>query len=220
MFNQILEILSYWTITIISTFGYPGIFLCMAIESALIPLPSEIIMPFSGYLVTTGRFSLLGISVIGALGNLFGSLLAYYLGYYGREKLVRRLIRKYGKWILVSEHELDKAICIFQKRGEVIAFFSRLLPGVRTVISLPAGIAKMPIWRFIFYTFTGSLLWSFFLGYLGKILGDNWHTLGNYFHKIDFIIIIFGIGLVIFYIWYKLREIRKNKKEKHIHFQS
>jgi len=217
MLNEILSLVANWTINIISTFGYPGVFICMTIESALIPLPSEIIMPFSGYLVSTGQFSLLGISLAGAFGNLTGSLIAYALGYWGKEKVVRRFLRKYGKWILHTEHDLDKTTTLFKKRGEAIAFFTRLLPGIRTVISLPAGIAAMPMKRFIFYTFTGSFIWSLFLGYLGKVMGDNWETLGSYFHKIDFIIVALGVVGGVGYIWYKWKDVKKQEeKEKEV----
>lgn len=215
MLSQLLAIIANFVIQIISTLGYPGIIICMAIESALIPLPSEIIMPFSGYLVSTGRFSLLGITLAGGIGNLLGSLLAYILGYWGHEKVVRKLVRKYGKWILFPEHELDKGISWFNQKGEIITFFSRLLPGVRTVISLPAGIARMPLGKFIFYTISGSLIWSFFLGYLGKILGDNWKILGAYFHKLDVVIVVGGLAVVAFYIFHKVREFKaKNHKSK------
>lgn len=207
-----LEYLSQFIINLISTFGYGGIIIAMTIESALIPLPSEIIMPFSGFLVSTGRFSLLLVALAGAIGNLIGSLLAYALGYYGHERVVRRLIRKYGKWILFSEDELDQAEKLMHKYKDIIVLVSRVIPGIRTVISLPAGIAKLPLWRFIVLTFIGSFIWSYFLAYIGYVLGQNWTTLGVYFHSADAVIIIAVLALGAFYFYHKLKHFGKEKK--------
>lgn len=201
-----LEAIANWIISIISALGYPGIVVCMAIESALIPLPSEIIMPFSGYLVSLGRFNLILVALAGALGNVIGSLLAYGLGYWGHERVVRRLIRRWGKWILVSEDELDEAEKLLHKYKDWVVLGSRVIPGIRTVISLPCGIAKLPIYRFIVLTFIGSLVWSYFLAWIGFILGEHWDILGPYFHKADFLIIALIIGAIVFYIWHKLKK--------------
>jgi len=201
-----IEAIGHWIITVISTLGYPGIVLTMAIESALIPLPSEIIMPFSGYLVSTGRFSMLGISLAGALGNVIGSLVAYAIGFYGHEKLVRRFVRKWGKWILVSEHELDQAEVLLHKYKGWVVLGTRVLPGVRTVISLPCGFAKLPLVNFIVLTFIGSFVWSYFLGYIGFVLGQNWDTLGPYFHKADAVIILLILAAAGAYVYHKLKK--------------
>lgn len=186
--------------------GYPGIVLTMAIESALIPLPSEIIMPFSGFLVTIGKFSLLGVAIAGAAGNVIGSLIAYAIGYYGHEKLVRRFIRKFGKWILVSEHELDVTEQLLHKYKDLVVLGSRVVPGIRTVISLPCGFAKLPLFRFITLTFIGSLVWSYFLAWIGFVLGQNWRTIGPYFHKADAVIVLLIVGAIGFYIYHKLKN--------------
>lgn len=201
-----LEHIASWIINVISTLGYPGIVLTMAIESALIPLPSEIIMPFSGFLVTTGRFDLNLVALSGAVGNVLGSLVAYAIGFYGHEKLVRRFIRKFGKWILISEKELDETEKLLHKFKDLVVLGSRVVPGIRTVISLPCGFAKLPLGRFIVLTFLGSLVWSYFLAWIGFVLGENWDTLGPYFHKVDVVI----IGLIVltlgWYIYYKIKE--------------
>lgn len=178
----------------------------MAIESALIPLPSEIIMPFSGYLVSTGRFNLHAVAFAGALGNLIGSLAAYYLGYWGHERVVRKLVKKYGKWVLLSEEELDRAEDLMHKYKDLIVLISRVVPGIRTVISLPAGIAKLPILRFVTLTFIGSLIWSYLLAYIGLLLGQNWHSIGPYFHKLDAVIVVLIVGGVGFYIYRHLNH--------------
>ncbi len=204
-----LEVVASWIINVISSLGYPGIILTMAIESALIPLPSEIIMPFSGFLVSSGKFSLHLVALSGALGNLIGSLLAYGLGYWGHERIVRKLVRRYGKWILLTETELDYAEKLMHKYKDVVVLTSRVVPGVRTVISLPAGIARLPIYRFIILTFLGSLIWSYFLAYIGFVLGENWKTIGIYFHGADAIVgAILGVLLGL-YIYHKLKPSQK-----------
>lgn len=201
-----LESVANLIVNIISTLGYPGIVLTMAIESALIPLPSEVIMPFSGYLVSMGKFSLFGVAVAGAIGNVLGSLAAYGLGYWGHEKVVRRLVRKFGKFVLLTEDELDEAEKLLHKYKDWVVLGSRVLPAVRTVISLPCGIAKLPLGRFIALTFFGSLLWSLFLAWIGFTLGQNWHTLGPYFRKFDFVIVIMVAAAVAYYVYYKLKK--------------
>lgn len=181
----------------------------MAIESALIPLPSEIIMPFSGFLVTTGRFDLNLVALSGAVGNVLGSLVAYAIGFYGHEKLVRRFIRKFGKWILMSEKELDETEKILHRFKDLVVLGSRVVPGIRTVISLPCGFAKLPLGRFIVLTFFGSLIWSYFLAWIGFVLGENWDTLGPYFHRVDTIIVVLILAAGGFYIYHKLKTAKK-----------
>lgn len=203
---NMIESVSNWIIQLISNWGYLGIIVAMAIESALIPLPSEIIMPFSGYLVSTGQFDLISVGVAGAVGNLIGSWIAYGIGYYGHEKLVRRFVRKWGKWFLLSEHELDMAEVLLTKYKDWVVLGSRVVPGVRTVISLPAGFAKLPILRFSILTFIGSFVWSIFLAWVGYVLGQNWHAIGPYFHKLDTVVIVLILGAVGWYIYYKVKS--------------
>jgi membrane protein DedA with SNARE-associated domain len=172
--------------------------LLMAIESACIPLPSEIIMPFSGYLVSKGEMNLWLVGLAGAVGCVLGSMVAYWVGMYGG----RPLIEKYGRYILISHHDLDLADRWFAKYGEVIVFASRLLPAIRTFIAFPAGVARMNIPRFIIYTFAGSLPWCLGLAYVGQKLGEKWDqdpTLKNLFHRFDFVI---GIILVLGAAWW------------------
>lgn len=178
----------------------------MAIESALIPLPSEIIMPFSGYLVSTGRFDFFLVGISGAVGNTLGSLLIYGVGYWGHEKLARRFVRKFGKWILFNENELDKTERLLHKYKNWVVLGSRVIPGIRTVISLPCGIARLPIKSFIVLTFFGSLVWSVFLAWIGFVLGQNWHSIGPYFHKLDVVIVGGILAVIAWYIYYKLKK--------------
>lgn len=201
MLEKFIAILVGWIIAVISTLGYGGIVLLMAIESACIPLPSEIIMPFSGYLVFKGEMTLWGVALAGAIGCVIGSIPAYYLGVYGG----RPLVEKYGKWVLISHHDLKLADRAFEKHGEIIIFVGRLLPAVRTFIAFPAGIARMHMGRFIAYTFVGSLIWCWVLAFVGMKLGENWTSLKVYFHKFH---IVLTIAAVVFLIWYVRRHLK------------
>ncbi len=211
MIDQIIGFLTHVIIQTISSTGYFGVFILMALESALIPIPSEVTMPFSGYLVTTGRFNLYLIIFIGAVANLAGSIAAYLLGYWGQEHVVRKLIRNYGKYLLISEREFNKSEKWFRKHGEKIVFLSRLLPVVRTFISLPAGIAEMNFVKFCWLTFFGSLIWSAFLTYIGYFLGKNWNSIEVYYRKFEILIFVAGLGIVIYYIWHKYQKTKTKK---------
>ena len=207
MVAKIIGILSSFIVATISALGYSGVLLLMAIESACIPLPSEIIMPFSGYLVSKGELNLWGVGVAGAVGCVLGSLVAYWVGMYGG----RPFIEKYGRYILLSRHDLDLADRWFAKYGEAIVFVSRLLPAIRTFIAFPAGVARMNLTRFIIYTFAGSLPWCLGLAYVGQKLGEQWdkdETLKNWFHRFDFVIGILGVLAVTWWIWRHIKHSR------------
>jgi membrane protein DedA with SNARE-associated domain len=213
MVAKIIGILSSFIIATISALGYWGIVLLMAIESACIPLPSEIIMPFSGYLVSKGELNLWGVGIAGAVGCVVGSLVAYWVGMYGG----RPFIEKYGRYILLSRHDLDLADRWFAKYGEAIVFVSRLLPAIRTFIAFPAGVARMNLSRFIIYTFAGSLPWCLGLAYVGQKLGEQWdkdETLKNWFHRFDFVIGILGVIAVAWWIWRHIKHSRPTHVSK------
>lgn len=206
----------------ISALGYGGVVLLMAIESACIPLPSEVIMPFSGYLVHTHRFNLFGdenvflnllaVAVAGAVGCVLGSLVAYWAGMYGG----RPFIEKYGRFILVSRRDLDLADRWFARYGEVIVFASRMLPAVRTFIAFPAGVARMNLTRFTVYTFVGSLPWCLGLAYVGQVLGAQWDkndTLKTWFHRFDFLFGILFLLAVAWWVWRHLKHSRSDEAE-------
>ena len=201
----IVEFVSNFAIDIIRSLGYWGIFLGMTLESACIPLPSEIIMTFSGFVVWEGttNMTLLGITLVGALGNLFGSLIAYFVGLKGG----RPLLEKYGKYILITHHKLEMADSWFDRYGYEAVFISRVLPIIRTFISLPAGITHMNLKKFVVYTFAGSLPWCFVLAYLGTQLGPRWDVITQYFHILDIIVVIGAVGFVGYLIYkYKLKN--------------
>ena len=197
MVEAIIASLSEAVIWTISKLGYTGIVVGMAIESACIPLPSEIIMPFSGYLVWKGEMNLMLVTLSGAIGNVIGSWAAYGIGVYGG----RPFIERYGRYVLLSKGELKRSEVWFARYGDATIFFSRLMPVIRTFISLPAGIAKMNPARFTIYTFVGSIPWCFGLAYIGVIFGEHWHVLGPYFQKFDFLMGLGLVALVVFFIW-------------------
>src|SRR5215470_6890100 len=197
MTEKILTALFIFIKSLIAFAGYGGIVVLMGIESACIPLPSELIMPFAGYLVFQGTMNLLWAATAGAIGCNVGSLVAYEIGYYGGRPLVER----YGRWILMGRRELDWADRFFARWGQAAVFVARLLPVIRTFIALPAGIARMPRGKFHIYTFLGSWPWCFVLAYAGMKLGQNWRELGKYFHQFD---IVIGVGLVAavtYFVW-------------------
>jgi len=205
MATIILGAISTWIMGVISTLGYVGVGLLMAIESANIPLPSEVIMPFSGFLVAQGSLNLWLVGLAGAVGCVVGSVFSYWLGKIGG----RPLIEKYGKYILISHHDLDLADRWFKNKGEMTVFVGRLLPVIRTFISFPAGIAEMNFPRFVIYSFLGSLPWSLFLAYIGLKMGENWEAIRGYFHGFDWVI----LGLIVIgIIWYVQRHIKQNRQ--------
>lgn len=181
---------------IIGRLGYSGVVLLMAAESACIPLPSEIIMPFAGYLAFTGAMSVQGAALAGTLGCLIGSLIAYGVGARGG----RRWLERHGQLLLIRPADLDAADRWFARHGEATVFFARVLPVIRTFIALPAGVAHMNLLRFSVYTVLGSYLWCLALAWIGARLGQHWASLGPYFHKMDTVILVLAITGLIWYV--------------------
>jgi membrane protein DedA with SNARE-associated domain len=206
MVEKILGVLSLFIIATITRLGYAGVVALMAIESACIPLPSEVILPFSGYLISTGVFNIWIVALAGAVGCVLGSIAAYYAGAWGG----RPWIEKYGKYVLISHHDLDIADRWFGKYGDIIVLLARLLPVIRTFIAFPAGIARMRMSTFVLYTFVGSYIWSWALAWIGMKLGEHWDGLKVYFHRFDAAI---GMVLIIAITWYVRRHIGLMKKD-------
>lgn len=206
MLDTIVGELVGWARTIIESTGYWGIFLSMVIESFFVPFPSEVIMPFAGYLVSQGTFSLLLVSLVGALGSYIGTLPFYFFGSLTSEGIVRKFIRKWGKWIFVPEEDLDKAIGLFNTKGGVIVFVGRMIPGIRSVLSLPAGIAKMEFIKYSLFTLLGSFSWSFLLTILGYFLGESWSSIGGYIKQFEHVIIVIVILVGVYYVYSKIKS--------------
>ena len=189
---------------LILSFGYSGVFIAMAIESACIPLPSEIILPFTGYLVFAGHFGFWQATVMATLGNLFGGLVAYYAGVWGG----RPFLKRYGRYFLINERELAWTERLFERHGEMTVLVGRMLPIVRTFISLPAGIARMNPFKMATYTAVGAFLWSALLIFVGQKLGENWDSLKPYFHRAD---VVIG-GAIVIAVTYVVWKHFKRKK--------
>lgn len=205
MITNFLEFLASFAVSLIDGFGYAGIVIGMAIESINIPLPSEVLMPFAGALVADGRFTFILVVLAGAIGNVIGSVGNYYLGKHGG----RPFFERYGKYVLISRHDLDQADRWFAKYGLMTVFFTRMLPVVRTFISFPAGVSRVPLGQFIVLTFSGSLIWSTFLTYLGFSFGQNYDSvIRPFFHKFDLVI---GLILLAAIVWYVVRHVRHRR---------
>ncbi len=207
--ESMLESLTGSIIHFVQSAGYFGVFFFMLLNSALIPIPSEVTMPFSGYLAQTGALTLPLVILIGALGDLCGALIGYAIGYYLEETVILSLIDKYGKFILLSKHEYQKAVSLYKKYGSVITFFCRLLPGIRSFVSVPAGLAEMNIWKFMVFTFLGSLVWIGILASVGYNLGAHWDSIGPIYHKFQIIIVSVFVLLIAFYIYHKVKQNKK-----------
>ena len=200
MSEKIIAFVAHFIIAIISASGYAGVALLMGIESACIPLPSEIIMPFAGYLVHTGQLNLFWVATAGAIGCNLGSIPAYWLGAWGGRPAVER----FGRYVLLSRHDLDRTEHYFQRYGGITVIIARLLPVVRTFIALPAGIARMPQLRFHLYTVLGSWPWCFVLAFVGMKLGDRWDSDPRFkaiFHRFHLGVELVLVAGIVWFVW-------------------
>jgi membrane protein DedA with SNARE-associated domain len=202
--TELLDAFKEWIVSSVGSWGYVGIFVLMALESACIPIPSEVTMPVGGLLASEGRLSFFWVGMIGAVANLVGSWVAYFAGAAGG----RPFLEKYGRYVLLKQHDLERADRWFEKRGDSAVFFSRLLPVVRTFISLPAGISRMPFLRFSVFTFIGCLPWSFALTWAGYLLGDNWERILPYMEPVSYVIAAAVVVVVAVWIFRRLAKTR------------
>ncbi|MCC7356163.1 MAG: DedA family protein [Candidatus Doudnabacteria bacterium] len=202
MVFEIVSALTELLVRVISHFGYPGLFLLMALESAAMPIPSEIVLPFSGFLVSEGRFTLSGVAITAGLASALGSAITYMLGKHGGHSFVN----KYGKYVLLTPHDIEMTNRFFSKFGLAAAFLGRFVPVVRAVVSIPAGIARVPFIPFLMYSFAGSLLWGYLLGYLGLSLGPRWFELRDRFHWVDYVVLAMFAVLIIALVTRRIRQ--------------
>ena len=177
--------------------GYIGVAVLMVFESMILPVPSEAVMPFAGFLVAQGKFNFWIVVIVSAIGSIIGSLLSYWIGMYGGRPIVKR----YGKFLLLHEGHLEWTEKWFKKYGDEAVFISRFIPVVRHLISIPAGIAEMNMKKFLFYTFTGAFIWNGFLTWVGMKMGENWEQITGWFRWFDIVIIAVLAALLIYYVW-------------------
>lgn len=204
MLVEIIDFLILFIIGLILKIGYVGIFILMALESMVTPVASELVMPFAGFLVYEGKLNMILVILAGTLGCVFGSLISYYIGYYGGIPLVL----KFGKYLLLNKHDLELTQKFFKKYGEKTIFVSRFIPVVRHLISIPAGIGKMDLKKFVFFTFLGSLGWNTILTYTGFYLKQNWELVHEKLRSFELVILLLLIILVILFIYYHVKRSR------------
>jgi membrane protein DedA with SNARE-associated domain len=208
--THILAAIGQFAVSLISNIGYAGVFLLMAMESMVVPIPAELVMPFAGFLVTTGRFNLVWVFVASSLGSLAGSFISYYMGRLGGN----RFIVRFGKLLLIDLDDLKKTEDWFERKGEKTILIGRLIPVVRHLISIPAGIGGMNRRTFAVYTFLGASFWNMFLAVLGYVLGQNWARIRHYTEPVSIaVVVLLMAGLAYFVYHHVLRKINKKKLE-------
>jgi len=207
--TQILDTLIAWAQSVIHTAGYPGLVLVMFLENIFPPIPSEVILPLAGSLVLEGRFTLLGVTAMGSTGSVGGALVFYTLGHLLGEARVRELIRRYGRWIMLSEQDFDKALAWFNRYGEGVIFFGRMMPIIRSLVSIPAGIASTNLARFSIYTAVGTALWSFLLAFAGYLLGQSWPLVSKWISRYEKAILILAALAVVIFVANRLWQRRR-----------
>lgn len=189
---------------IIASLGYFGIVLVMALENVFPPIPSELVMPLAGFMARGGTFNIYGVIVAGMLGSVIGALILYYLGLWANEMIIRRFVRRWGRYALISEDDLDVALGYFQRYGEAVIFFGRLIPLVRSLISIPAGMGRMPLPKFLFYTVLGTSIWSGALSYAGWFLKDNYDIVAAYIEQYQTVVIALIVLAVLIFVYLRL----------------
>jgi membrane protein DedA with SNARE-associated domain len=206
----VLEQFANWVKHVVESLGYPGVFLLITLESTLVPIPSELVMPFAGYLAGRGVFSLPVILIINSAAALLGSGICYMIGAKGGKPFLQR----YGKYFLLKQHDLDKTERVFARHGKWVILIGRFIPVVRHIISIPAGIARMPLRTFFLQTFIGSTIWGGFLILLGYYLGDNWEAVATKLKRFDLVIgvvvVLAIVGVGILFVVRRRRERQKN----------
>jgi len=207
--GELLDTVVTWAQSAVSTMGYPGLVLVMFLENVFPPIPSEVILPLAGSLALEGRFTLLGVTVMGSLGSLGGAAVFYGVGHLFGEQRVRLLIRRFGRWLMLSEADFDRALEWFDRYGEKVIFFGRMVPIVRSLISVPAGIAEMNLVYFGAYTTVGTALWSFLLAFAGYLLGKSWALVGEWVSGYERVTLVIGVLIVAVFLIRRLLQRRQ-----------
>lgn len=211
--GEFLEFLRVWSEKIMMLMGYPGITIVMFLECVFPPIPSEVIMPLAGFLVAQGEYTFFWVLFSGTLGSLIGALALYFLGIWADEAVVRKLARKYHKWTTIGEDDVDNMMKWFTKYGQSVIFFGRMVPIVRSLISIPAGLDHMPLWKFLIYTILGSVIWNVLLTVGGYILGENWQLIIHWLDTYQNIVLVICIILFVLVVIWFIRRLRKKRAE-------
>lgn len=206
--SELLNAINAWALNIIRTVGYPGLGLVMFLENVFPPIPSEVVLPLAGWLTLDSEtgFTLVGVTIVGAIGSVAGAFFFYGLGKWFDESRVRYLLRRFGKWFLLSEQDFDVALSWFDKYDEYVIFFGRMVPIVRSLISVPAGLANMHVGRFTAYTAVGTALWSFLLAFAGRLLGAQWHLVSEIIDRYQNVVIIVTVLAIAYFFFMRLRK--------------
>jgi len=209
--GDILNAITEWAMEIIRTLGYPGLGFIMFLENVFPPIPSEAVLPLAGWLTIGDHapFTLLGVTLVGAIGSVAGAFFFYGIGRWFDESRVRYLLQRFGKWFMLSESDLDTALAWFKKYGEYVIFFGRMVPIVRSLISVPAGLAKMNIPRFAFYTALGTALWSFLLAFAGRLLGESWPIVSEIINQYEHVVYVLCAVAVVGFFGYRFWQQQK-----------
>ncbi len=209
---SLMETVRLWIEQIMTALGYPGIALIMLVENLFPPIPSELVMPLAGFLVAQGQFTFFGAILAGTIGSVLGALALYYIGRIAGEPVVRPFIRNYGKWFLLSEEDLDKALNVFGRHGDIMVFTGRVIPLIRSLISLPAGMKGMPVGRFLLLTTLGSAVWTTLLTVAGYILGANWSRVVDFISDYQKVVLGLLAAGVIYFVVRRVLEMRRKSQ--------
>ncbi len=202
-----------WLVNVISVLGYPGVFISVFLESFIAPIPSEIILPFSGFVASLGSMNIYFVILVATIAAYLGSLPFYFIGRWG-EKPVLKFLDKYGKYLFIKNSDVKKGFEVFDKYGNGVVFVGRVIPIIRTLISFPAGVAKMNFIKFTVYTLLGSLVWNIVLTYTGYMLGDHWERIGAIVGKYEKVIIVVCIILILLYIGRGIKDTCRSRGKK------
>jgi membrane protein DedA with SNARE-associated domain len=214
--TELMELVRVWIEQIIQLLGYPGIALVMLVENLFPPIPSEVVMPFAGFLAAQGKLNLFGAIVAGTLGSVAGAVVLYYIGLWADEPIIRAFLRRWGRFVTITEADLDRILKIFDKYGQPIVFFGRLIPIIRSLISVPAGMHRMPLGRFLLFTTLGSTIWSTLLAYAGVVLAEHWETILVYSKQYERVTLVLLAVVVIAFFGWRFYQARRQSKRLEI----
>lgn len=201
--------LTEWVLSIMEQLGYIGIAILMFLDNIFPPIPSEIIMPSAGYAASQNQLTLIGVIIAGCLGSLIAAALLYWVGYKFNHNTIFNFIDRYGKYLFIQSEDVQKSLIWFKKYGHRIVFFGRMIPAARSLISIPAGMSRMPFWKFMFYSSLGTIIWTTFLAYIGFYFGENQALMHQIFSQVGYFIIAI-IVIIIIWMWYRHHQ-RKNR---------